>query len=427
MKGEVSSNFTRVTGKANREIFGVLVGRVVEAVGSLVFLKLLATLAGKDEMGQYLLAASFLAMALTMSMSSLDQGFLRNVTEYQDAKALGRRYTAMLVSYTCLSVVVGGFGAIVLAIWGRANPLRVVFGPLALWLASEAFKNLNSTVANGLRSRALIAAASAVDYASRVALLWGVYLQGSLTASAILLSLAGAGVAASVVFLVGHRSLLSWFSWSDAYGTLLDSMRFSWPMSVWALFGWLQNMSNRWLLSHFGGLPMVAEYGVLVAIGTYPVAAIFGVAATYLVPILYERESRARDTSIDIARRAVRVLLVASVVLVAAAGFGHRELMLVLAGRGYTANSRLLPLITVGACASGLGSVLAYTVLARRRVASLLFANSLPGVFSVVVGYVAVKAFSLNGAVGTLLLSNLLAGGLFWAAFARKGARSSDR
>jgi hypothetical protein len=33
----------------------------------------------------------------------------------------------------------------------------------------------------------------------------------------------------------------------------------------------------------------------------------------------------------------------------------------------------------------------------------------------------------LNGAVGTLLLSNLLAGGLFWAAFARKGARSSDR
>lgn len=425
MRGGVSSKIARLTGKANAEVVGVLVGRVIEAVGSLVFLKLLATLARKDEVGQYLLAASFLAMALTMSVSAFDQGLLRNVSEYREAKALGRRYTAMLVSYTCVSVMLGGLGAIVLAVWGRANPLRAVLGPLTLWLASEAFKNLNSTVANGLRSRALIAAASAVDYATRVGLLWAVYVRGSLTTSAILLSLAGAGVAASVVYLVGQRSLLSWFSRSDAFGTLLDSMRFSWPMIVWGMFGWLQNMSNRWLLSHFGGLSMVAEYGVLVAIGTYPVAALFGAAATYLVPILYERESRVRDASIEIARRSVRVLTAVSIVLVVAAGLWHRELVLVLSGRGYIENSRLLPLITAGACVTGLGSILAYTVLAQRRVASLLLANSLPGLFSVVFGFGAVKFFSLNGAVATLVLSNLLAGGLFWAAFPREGARPS--
>jgi O-antigen/teichoic acid export membrane protein len=397
----------------------VVVGRAIDAIGSLVFLKMLASAATKQDVGAYLLASSFLAIALTVSFSAFDQGLLRNITEYSKRAELAARYCAMLVAYAGIAVLLSVAFGIVLTMWDTAQELRPVMAPLSLWLVCESIKNLNQTVANGTRSRTLIAVASAADYGCRILMLAWFTMDATVGPSTIINLLAVSGVAASAAYLVGQRSLLARFSWANVRNTLLDSIRFSWPMIIWGLFGWLQNMSNRWLLSSFAGLSVVAEYGVLVSITSFPVAALLGVVVTYVVPILYEQESSGKASSRQIVVKVVLALVPVCALMVLVAAVWHREITLLLSGPAYVAHSSMLPVIMAAACFNAICSVLTYAVYAQRRVLSLLMANTVPGAFSLAFGYSAVRSFQFDGAVLTLVLSQLLAGVLFVLTFLR--------
>lgn len=411
--------------KITSEKVVVLLGRAIDAIGSLIFLKMLSSLADKSDVGTYLLASSYLALVLTISFSAFDQGLLRNVTEYRKHVSLPARYSAMLVSYLCLSAILSGLSATALAAFDFGVALHAVLAPLSLWLTFDAIKNLNMTVASGLRSRSLIAGASAVDYGCRLGLLWAVYAWGTVSTATIVYLLAAAGLAASTVYLIGQRGLLSRFSLEDLVGTLQDSIKFAWPMIIWGLFGWLQNMSNRWMLSHFADLSVVAEYGVLVAIGTFPVTALLGLVVTYVVPILYERESADPGASRAVVRRVALGLVPVCGVLVLVAAVWHAEITVLLSGKNYAEHSRVLPIIMAATCTSAVCSVLTYAVFAQRRVASLLMANTLPGAFSLAFGYFAVGRYQLEGALLTLALSHVMAGALFVVAFVRAKTQAS--
>ena len=190
-------------------------------------------------------------------------------------------------------------------------------------------------------------------------------------------------------------------------------------MIIWGLFGWLQNMSNRWLLNRFADLPTVAEYGVLVSIASFPVAALLGVVVTYVVPILYEQESSGKASSLQIVKKVALILAPVCALMVLVAAVWHREITLLLSGPEYVAHSSMFPVIMAAACFNAIWSVLTYALYAQRRVLSLLMANTVPGAFSLVFGYFAVRSFQFDGAVLTLVLSQLLAGVLFLLTFLR--------
>lgn len=395
----------------------VVISRAIDAIGSLVFLKMLASAATKQDVGTYLLASSFLAITLTVSFSAFDQGLLRNITEYRKRVELAARYCAMLVAYAVISVLMSVAFGVLLSLTDIAQALRPVIAPLSLWLVCESIKNLNQTVASGMRSRFLIAAASAVDYGCRILLLAWFAMGATVGPSTIISLLAMSGLLASVTYLAGQRSLLTRFSLVNARNTLLDSIRFSWPMIIWGLFGWLQNMSNRWLLNSFADLPTVAEYGVLVSIASFPVAALLGVVVTYIVPILYEQESSGIASSRQMVGKVAMTLVPVCALMVLVAAVWHREITLLLSSPEYVAHSNMLPVIMAAACLNAICSVLTYAIYAQRRVLSLMMANTVPGAFSLVFGYFAVGNYQFDGAILTFVLGQLLAGALFVMTF----------
>ena len=403
--------------RITREHVAVVLGRAIDAGGSLVFLKLLASTADKSAVGSYMLAASYVAIALTLSFSALDQGLLRNVVEYQRQGGLGRRFSALLVTYAALSVPLSMAGLALLGLLDAGRSLLPVGIALSLWLALEAIKNLCMNLSSGLRARLLIALASAVDYSCRIGLLWFTARTESTNTAAILTLLATAAAAAALSYLAGHRALLARFRWHDVVETLNDSIRFSWPMIVWGLFGWLQNMSNRWMLGHFAGLEVVAEYGVLVALATFPVTALLGVVVTYLVPILYEQESQHPGAARrQVARFAWGLVPVCATMVVLAAVW-HRDIVVSLTSEAYASHSQLLPWVMAAACASAVASVLTYSIYAQRKVSSLFLANIIPGLSSLGLGYFTVSHFQLVGAIATHILSNLISCALFVGTF----------
>jgi len=410
--------------KITSEKVVVVVGRAIDAIGTLVFLKMLASAATKQDVGTYLLASSFLAIALTVSFSAFDQGLLRNMTDYGKRMELAARYCAMLVAYAGIAMLFSVAFGLILTITDTAQALRPVMAPLSLLLVCESIKNLNQTVASGTRSRTLIAAASAADYGCRILLIAWFAIDSNVGPTTIISLLAMSGFVASVTYLVGQRSLLARFSWTQVHNTLLDSIRFSWPMIIWGLFGWLQNMSNRWLLNRFTDLSVVAEYGVLVSIASFPVAALLGVVVTYVVPILYEQESSRKASSRQIVRKVALTLVPVCALMVLVAAVWHREITILLSGPEYTGHSGMLPIIMSAACFSAICSVLTYAVYAQRRVSSLLIANTVPGSFSVVFGYFAVRSYQFEGAVLTLVLSQILTAVLFICTFIHAGRKA---
>lgn len=405
--------------KITSEKVVVVIGRAIDALGSLVFLKMLATAATKNDVGTYLLASSFLAVVLTVSFSAFDQGLLRNISEYSKRAQLSSRYCAMLFAYVCIAVLLTIIFAVAITTTNIAQALQPVLAPLSLWLICEAIKNLNQMVASGMRSRALIAAASTADYGCRILLLGWFAMSANVEPTTIISLLATSSIAASATYLIGQRALLARFTWADVTNTLFDSIRFSWPMIIWGLFGWLQNMSNRWLLNRFADLSSVAEYGVLVSIASFPVSALLGVVVTYVVPILYEQESSHMGAARKTVVRVALTLVPLCSLMVLVAVVWHREITVLLSGPGYAAHAGMLPVIMAAACFSAICSVLTYAVYAQRRVSSLLMANTVPGVFSLAFGFLAVRGYQFDGAVLTLVLGQVVAGVLFILTFLR--------
>lgn len=397
----------------NSEKLAVVLGRAVDALGSIVFLKMLAIMLTKDNMGAYLLASSLLAVLLTVTFSASDQGLLRNLSDYRDRAELPARYSAMLVGYLGIGAVLSLTLYGISLISGFFSAFQLIWIPLLLWFISDALKNLNQTVASGLRSRQLVAIASAVDYSCRISFLFWLGMGQSPDAPTVIYLLILSGVAASVVYLVAHRGILARFSWLKFRSTLLEALAFSWPMIIWGFFAWLQNMSNRLVLSHFMDLKAVAEYGVLVSIASFPVTALLGVIVTYMVPVLYEHENSRAGSSRGIVVRTALAMIPVCVVLVLSSMVWHREIILLLSSSEYISRSELLPIVVAVVSFNAVCSVLIYSVLAQRQVSSLLFANVLPGVFCIVVGYHLIQFYGFEGAIWTLGLTQVLGGVLF--------------
>ncbi|GAB7562669.1 hypothetical protein LG202_07080 [Methylobacillus methanolivorans] len=397
---------------------------MIDALGSLMFLKLLAISITKADMGSYLLASSLLAVVLTASFSAFDQGLLRNIADYSKHTILPRRYSAMVTAYALLALTLGVIVSLIMTMGSLGNSLHTVLIPWVFWLACDAIKNLNLTVASGLRSRTLIAIATGVDYTSRILILSLLALYTSPSPTMIIGLLAVSSLAASSVYLLGQRDLVARFSWTDIRITLHDSLTFCWPMIIWGLFGWLQNMSNRWLLDYFTDLSVVAEYGVLVSIASFPVTALLGVIVTYIVPILYERENKHQGSSLDAVVKVAVYCIPAFSMLVLAAGWWHKELVSLLSAAEYAVHSHMLPWIVASASFSAICSILIYAIYAQRRISSLLLANTLPGIFSLAFGYGAVQEYQLDGAILTLILGHLVAGSMFIITYLR--ARSAS-
>ena len=70
---------------------------------------------------------------------------------------------------------------------------------------------------------------------------------------------------------------------------------YSWPVSTWGIFTWLQQSTDRWALEGFATTQDVGLYAVLYQLGYAPIAIVTGLAASFLGPILYQRSGNATD------------------------------------------------------------------------------------------------------------------------------------
>jgi O-antigen/teichoic acid export membrane protein len=404
----------------------VLLCRVIEAGGGVLFLKMCTSMATKEDVGSYLLASSFLALVLTVTFSALNQGLMRNTIDYQAKGILAKRFSATVATYAILSLALATLCAGLILTLGGKNATAEAAAAFALWLLFDVLKNFGITIATALRRRGQVVGANSIDYGMRAAILFAISAWNKLTFEKIVFTLAISGMAASFYLAWKQRDLLSRFSSRDAKSTFADSMAFSWTLIVAGGFVWLQTMTNRWLLNIYGDTASVAEYGILTSIGLFPITAILGIAITYIQPILYSLEHESKGSSSTYATRALLIISPALMVPILLSAFWHEKIVELLSSKEYVSHSSYLPWIIGSACFSAAGTILTTALYAQRKMSSLLVANTVPGLFSVTFGYFAVSKFSFNGAVASLILGNIISGLLLVGKFWSSGERESN-
>lgn len=408
-----------------REKLYVVLSRAVDAVGGVLFLKLISTFVPKVEVGAYLLMASLLAIVTALSTSALDVGIMRHVDAYRLDGTLSKRYSSVLTAYLVVGLLLLCAASVFAASDFGLGHLAHETVALSLWFSCDVVRSFALNLAGSLRARGRVLFASLFEQCLRVGLLLYLSMRTPLDAHTIVYLLCFASFSSATVCIYAQRALLVTPGWQQVASTFIEAFKFVWPMMVWAGFSWLQNMSSRWVLNYFCGPADVAEFCVFVIMANFPIAALQGVFSTYLQPILYERENMARGSSRILIRQAAFALMLACALLVGVFAAFHHELVAMLSSKGYSERSYMVPWLMLSISCSAIGSVYALSVYVERRLHLLMLANIIPGVVVAVLGVMLVKYNGLSGAVLAFCAGHVLSGLFFFVAHRKSYAANA--
>lgn len=368
----------------------------------------------------YLLASSLVAIFMTISFSPLDQGFFRNISKYNEKKELGDRFVAVIFIFICASSLIALATGILIQKTGLGSSLTTAVYTIMFWIAVEPIKNTSLILATGLRERSILLKASLLDYGLKISVVYWLYVNFALNAEKVIGVFSLSAIAQAGLIFWSYRQLITTRIKLDlARTTIYQSLQFAWPMILWGGFGWLQNMSNRWMINHHSSAAIVAEYGILVSIATMPFTALIGIVGMYIQPILYQDNQKTPSYPHRTVKLIALKLVPICISIVIITAILSEQLITLLTSNQYTKNAWALPIIASAVAYNSICSVLTYAIFASRKTPLLITANILPGALSVLFGYIYIAKLGFDGAVITFSLTNFVGGTLIVIAFMR--------
>ena len=397
--------FNPVCGKAEKVV--VLLNRVLEMAGGLVFLKLLTFIASKEVLGIYFLANSLITLLLTISFSALSQGVLRNVAGYIQDNVMAIKYTALNVLFLCIAPF---FAWLFLTLgynfklFDSLEPLKLL---LILWFTSDALKILNNSVALALRKRYLNLIIIALDCTIKIgSLLFYSFIFEVNSVSLILYIYICSSFSVFLFHLFVNKNWISPIPFKVIKFSLTESLNFAWPLMIWGAFGWTQNMFGRWLLAKYHTTESVADFGIIMSLGTTPILAIFGVLTNYYTPIIYSFNDP-KSSFTYLAKLCIKVMAFIILVTIMINWQSDNYIQFMTSDK-YTSYSNYLFLVSTGTASVNLGIILSSCLLVIRKPSWLILPNILPGICTIFAGIYIVPHYGVLGAIYIYLFSCLL-------------------
>ena len=191
---------------------------------------------------------------------------------------------------------------------------------------------------------------------------------------------------------------------------------FSWPFSIFGIFTWVQQSSDRWSLEHFVTVGDVGQYAVLFQIGYMPIVLAVGIISSYLGPILYQRsgthKNQWKDVSVhNLTYKVVYITLALTAIVFATTLIAHNLIFELLVSSQYRSKSNLLPWMVLSGGVFAASQILAMKFISEMRSKELTTVKVLTSIFGTALNVISVTIAGLDGAVLGLLafsFSNLL-------------------
>jgi O-antigen/teichoic acid export membrane protein len=311
-------------------------------------------------------------------------------------------FAAMLLAMVALKIV--GLGA-----WIAATAGALVFSVLSGWSA------VLSSIQAAARHRAVVALHQGLESWLRY-LLAGALLVWLGPGSSVALL----GYALALVVVLGsqycffRRMTPNLTGVQHATGKWQEQIwAFSWPISIFGVFTWMQLASDRWALGLFSTKQEVGLYVVLFQIGYFPISLLSGIAASFLAPIFYQRagDASSEQRNADVNRISWHITwwsLGITLVAVLVALLAHDTIFRLFVAPQYHSVSGMLPWVVLAGGVFAASQTLSLALMSKMKTRLMMPAKIGTAMAGVLLNIAGAYWFGLAGIVFAGVLFSIL-------------------
>lgn len=391
----------------------IVIGQIATVTGSLVLVRVLTEYLAPAQYGQLALGLTVAGLVNQVVMGGIINGIGRFYSIAAEKQDLGGYLHAArhLLVYATMAVVAIGLMLMASLYWlGYSQWISLAAAALMFSLLSG-YNSVLSSIQNAARQRAIVAFHGGLDAWLKIGLAVGVVLWLGTSSTAVVIGYACSSLLITVSQLIFLRRTIpqqevrtqnhqQWMGQMWAY---------SLPFATWGIFGWAQQSSARWALEMFTTTDNVGFYSVLSQLGYAPIQTVTALMLTFLTPILF---ARAGDASCSVRNENVSKLTNKLVMLGLAltgcafivAMLFHSYIFHLFVSLRYFSVSHYLPWIVLSGGFFSVAQIYATRMMAFMTPNKIIAASIGSSIIGIVSAYVGVYYFSLQGAMGSLLV-----------------------
>lgn len=369
--------------------------------------KLFATFFEINVFGEWNLLVSIYLLISMLPFTALDQGNNRYALYYLNSgqedvfiSSIMRFYGRFFIGYICLILI---FSFFLESSFFATYKVEFVF-----YFTSEIVVNSLITIENAYRKRKEVFLVRFCILIFRMVGLIFLYKLGIFTIKYVLYLFSGTNILIMWTLQRKYLKLIfktNHFKVCQRNDVIHKIFRYAYPLIIWSIFGWMQNMISRWYLNNFLNLANVAQYSILTSLSFYIPNAIYTLAAGFILPYLY-------SLTITLTRRHYYLLIGffgAILLLYCIFVFLHSDFLItVIADKKFLPISKYLKYTTITSSISVFAMFTTIKIYKDGNTKSLILPNVLPGLFVLVFGYIIINKHGFLGAVSIYSLSQIL-------------------
>jgi O-antigen/teichoic acid export membrane protein len=361
----------------------IVLGQAAAVLGSLAGVRLLTELLDPAAYGELALGLTAAALVNQTVLGPLANGITRfyaPALEQSDTGGYLRAVRRLVIAATIFILLLVLLTIMVLLAVGRAQWTGIATAALAFATFSGYNAILNG-MQNAARQRAIVALHQGVESWLRFLVAAGLLLWLGANSGAAM-----AGYALAAVLVLGSqyaffRRIIPEHGASAQSGHWQRQVwNYSWPISVFGAFTWVQVASDRWSLQLFTTTEEVGTYAALFQLGYYPMAMASTMAMQFLAPIFYQRAGDASDSrrNADVSRLSWNLTglsLAGTVAAFLLALLLHRHIFRIFVASEYASVSHLLPWILLAGGIFAAGQAIALNLMSQMRTRAMMTAK----------------------------------------------------
>ena len=394
------------------EGFWILGGQVAAVIGALVLVRVLTEYLEPEQYGQLTLGLTIAGLVNQVVMGGLTAGISRFYSIAAEKNELSGYLNASqgLMGYAVITA-----GAITLISIAGLLSMRhsqwIVLVSAALMLSVfNGFSSALGGIQNAARQRAVVALHGGVEPWLRILLAVGMMIWLGSSSTAVILGYAFSSLIVTGSQLFFLKRLISAdqpiLNTSDNWRQQIWS--YSWPFSVFGVFTWLQQISDRWALQTYASGHDVGLYAVVFQLGYVPIGLALGMAMTFLGPILYQRSGSTTDQNrnMDVHQIAWRITFAGLAITALAFVLTlllHEEIFQLLVATKYHEVSYLLPWMIVAGGVFSSAQMLALKLMSEMKTAVMTTAKIVSAILGVILNIYGASQFGSQGVVAALV------------------------
>ena len=387
-------------------------GQVASVVGSLVLVRVLTGYLEPAQYGQLALGLTVAGLVNQVVMGGVTAGigrFYSIATEKNDLPGY-LHASQRLMGYATAAVAAIALVLMAGLLWlGYSQWMGLAAAALVLSVLSGYSSSL-SGIQNAARQRAVVAFHGGLDAWLKIFLAVGMMFWLGSSSTAVVLGYALSSLLVTGSQLLFLRRLIcpqgdkpqAFANWGG------QIWAYSWPFSLFGVFTWMQQISDRWALQTFASEHDVGLYAVVFQLGYAPIGLATGMAMAFLGPILYQRSGsaadHARNTSVHrIAWRITLAGLLMTALAFVFTFFLHERIFQLLVAVKYHAVSYLLPWMVLAGGIFAAGQMLALKLMSEMKPAAMTATKIVTAILGVGLNIYGASQFGLQGVVAALV------------------------